>query len=65
MISILTFLLYLAVYALVAYVVIWILLAIIGLFIAVPAKVAQLCYLIAGLVILIWVIEHLPVLRFP
>lgn len=65
MVAILTFLLYLAVYALIAYVVIWGILKIVGLFIEVPAKVVQVLYLIAGLVILIWAVEHFPALRLP
>ena len=65
MIILLTFLLWLLVYALVAYVVIWIILTVVGLFIPVPPKVAQIMYAIAGLVILIWAIEHLPMLHLP
>ena len=62
MISILTFLLWLLVYALIAYVVIWIILAIIGLFLPVPPKVAQILYAIAGLIILIYAIQGLVTL---
>lgn len=60
MIPLLMFLLYLAVYALIAYVVIWLILTVVGLFITLPAKVAQILYLIAGIVILIWAVQHLP-----
>jgi hypothetical protein len=58
--GILIFLLWLLVYALVAYVVVWILLLVLGLFIAVPPKIQQLMYAIAGLLILIWAVTHIP-----
>lgn len=59
--GLLIFLLWLLVYALVAYVFIWIVLMIIGIFIPVPVKIQQLLYAIAGLLILIWAIAHIPV----
>ncbi len=62
--GLLLFLLWLLVYALVAWVVIWGVLAIVGIFIPVPAKVAQVLYAIAGVLILIWAITHLP-LKLP
>ncbi len=62
--GLLLFLLWLLVYALVAYVVIWGVLTIVGLFIPVPEKVSKILYAIAGVLILIWAIVHLP-LRLP
>jgi len=65
MVPLLTFLLWLCVYGLVAFVVVWVIIMILGLFIAVPLKVQQILYIIAGLIILIWAVQHLPVLGLP
>lgn len=60
LIGLLTFLLWLLIYGVVAYIVIWVILAVLALFIEVPPKIAQALYLIAALVILIWAIQALP-----
>ena len=62
--AILVFLLWLLVYALCAAVVVWIILMAIEIFFPIPPKIRQLVYAIAGLLVLIWAVTHLPV-RLP
>lgn len=59
--AILVFLLWLLVYALCAAVVVWVLIMVIEIFFPVPPKFQQLLYAIAGLLVLIWAVTHLPV----
>jgi len=57
LVSVITFLIYLCVLALVVYVVIWIVRDVIG--VPIPAKVIQILWAIVALIVILWLVQML------
>lgn len=56
--SIITFLIYICVLALVIYLILWVLRDVLGL--PIPAKVIQILWVIVALVVILWLVQMLP-----
>ena len=64
--SLLIFLLWLCVIALIVTVVCWVVVKVVTtVWEQAPAKIATLIYLIGGLIVLIWAVSHLPGVKLP